>query len=136
MNSMNSAWDSTLVPNSDAADMSKFFSFDEFDQDQDISEDLDRLFAEPGYAIESENITPAGPQHLDHSVPNTHTNASCSLASKLSSQQNRYFSLQNVAEQLELFPLLAQVNGASPPQTALQIEAGLRGSILRGDSTS
>jgi hypothetical protein len=31
--------------------MSKFFSFDDFDQDQDISEDLDRLFTEPGDAI-------------------------------------------------------------------------------------
>lgn len=116
MNSMNSEWDSTLVQNSDVADMSKFFSFDDFDQDQDISKDLDRLFAEPVDAIESENITPTGPQHLNHSESNAHTNASCSLTSKLYSQHNRDFSLQNTAEQLELSPLLARVNGATPPQ--------------------
>jgi hypothetical protein len=62
MNSMNSAWDFTLVQTSDAGDMSKFFSFDDFNQDQDMSEDLDRMFAEPGNAIELET-----PRRLDHS---------------------------------------------------------------------
>ena len=90
MNSMNSEWDSTLVQNSDVADMSKFFSFDDFDQDQDISKDLDRLFAEPGDAIESENITPTGPQHLNHSASNAHTNASCSLKQAVFATQSKF----------------------------------------------